>query len=728
MQRLPSRGKPSKPPPKPPPALETVRNFRKSSSAATAPHTEESIKDLFEGDDDSVAREYDSPPTAPVPATASKDNDVFETPQEVETADQLDLDPSGIFGSGYDELPVEIQSLMERFLESLVSRAQPAPLSIDRLSELYQDFYEHAHTQIGTHIAALCTKISREASPSPSISSGRSSISRGGRRKPPDRKTTLDGQSNDQQLLTALEVTDRRKARRQLEVKRAAMEEAVERGVCEKVYPRIWRHGSTDDEARDEKLRSKAAALSVVGVNLKELLSTAFSEDVTLSQELQKSSAADDALAQDQLSQARISLRRMNEERFPMGKLMHLTAVHRAIVAGLQQMFPSASSADEVLPTLIYTIITSPPESNSVISNLNFIQRFRAASKIDGEAAYCLTNIEAAISFLENVDLSSIRSGEAPQGPQRPISQTSTPRSENADPMYRALPSSPLEKSIPLVPSPPTSGTRPRASSGLRPFEAASNAVRSSANDIQTALDGGFKFLFGRLNEQRAASSPVGSLTPATPRTLEDARKLVSEQTDTDDTDSIAESRRESKADDEPDADTLRGMALAEEALRLVNGPPRDRSVDSSKSGASIGSRGDQQRKASLAQTSSQAAAQGYNPIDSVRNLGNVINPFRGFSGMAMSRGFGRTTSADHQGSSSPLAAARSNTTVTPEKMAVPSGSDIDWSSIAPPIPRFVQCKDARTLNFFEVELLLRDYQRLAGAASAASSSARPTS
>lgn len=36
-------------------------------------------------------------------------------------------------------------------------------------------------------------------------------------------------------MLTASEISDRRKARRLLELKRAALEEAVERAVCEKV-------------------------------------------------------------------------------------------------------------------------------------------------------------------------------------------------------------------------------------------------------------------------------------------------------------------------------------------------------------------------------------------------------------------------------------------------------------------------------------------------------------
>jgi flagellar motility protein MotE (MotC chaperone) len=72
-------------------------------------------------------------------------------------------------------------------------------------------------------------------------------------------------------MLTPQEIAERKRARKALEIKRLALEEAVERRVCEKIYDRIWRHRSTQDEAQDEKLRSKTAALSVVGIGLTDL-------------------------------------------------------------------------------------------------------------------------------------------------------------------------------------------------------------------------------------------------------------------------------------------------------------------------------------------------------------------------------------------------------------------------------------------------------------------------
>ncbi|KAI7644910.1 hypothetical protein KC318_g20354 [Hortaea werneckii] len=198
-------------------------------------------------------------------------------------------------------------------------------------------------------------------------------------------------------MLTVSEVADRKKARKLLELKRIALEEAVERSVCEKVYDRIFKHKSTDDEARDEKLRSRTAALAVVGIGLKDL-----HMDIDRAKLDTGSSTQDkEAAIHTSLGDAREALQAMDEEHYPAGKLQHLNAAHKSIVETLSQMFPSSSSADEILPTLIYTLITSPPEGINIVSNLSFIQRFRTQSKVDGEAAYCLVNLEAAISFLE---------------------------------------------------------------------------------------------------------------------------------------------------------------------------------------------------------------------------------------------------------------------------------------------------------------------------------------
>lgn len=190
---------------------------------------------------------------SPEARIATSHGDIFDTHDDNESASAPDGTKDEVHAEGMEELPVEIQSLMERFLESLSLKSSNTTLSIDRLAELYQNFYVTVESHIATHIATLSSRIAREKSPTPSVSSVGSgtSSSRGGRRGTRDRPPPKR-QESEQQMLTASEVEDRRKARRQLELKKIAMEEAVERGVCERVYPRLWRHTSTDDEVRGD--------------------------------------------------------------------------------------------------------------------------------------------------------------------------------------------------------------------------------------------------------------------------------------------------------------------------------------------------------------------------------------------------------------------------------------------------------------------------------------------
>ena len=79
---------------------------------------------------------------------------------------------------------------------------------------MFQDFYRKADSQISTHIAALASKISRE--------------------KPSKLPKKDPGQGEQRDADGLREISDRKRARRMLEQKRVALEEAVERAVCEK--------------------------------------------------------------------------------------------------------------------------------------------------------------------------------------------------------------------------------------------------------------------------------------------------------------------------------------------------------------------------------------------------------------------------------------------------------------------------------------------------------------
>ena len=577
-----------------------------------------------------------------------------------------------------DDLPIELVSLTDSFIDSLSAKIHPTPPNIDSLASRFQQFYELAATHIQTHTNSLATRQRRERSPSSSSSPRASTASLlrakatslGSKEKPKPQPLRRD---SELQMLTADELASRKRARRALEQKRGLLEEAVERRLCEGIYARIYRHHTTQDEAQDDKLRSKTAALDVVGIG-----------PADLGVDLGESAATLEATAERQeevrkwLEPARKELVLMNQSRYPLGKLNRLKAAHKSIIDTLAHFHPS-SSADELMPMLIYTLITLPPENLNVISDLHFIQRFRWEPKLVGEAAYCLTSLEATISFLENVDLSTLRADEAPSGPSKSPGGSEVARAETFPPAYSPSPSTPTQ-SIPEPTLGNATALKPTATSaGLRAavqlrnrrlsdlvntpaqaLGAASDAVFNTADQglktIGTSLGDSYKFLLGKLRE-----APAGLTTSSgevvVPKTLDDARKLIG--TPPPDDDGSVSGASSSHGPD--DADTHRPAPSREDKmLNLIGGrkPSRDHSADSSRSASSskrfIFTDAAKEKAtttagaASSSSSSSTAPAVGAsNPalLDSMRNIGNTFNPMNRLTSIGGFRGFGRTSS-----------------------------------------------------------------------------------
>lgn len=633
-----------------------------------------------------------------------------------------DLSRSQSLPDRFDELPIEILSLTDRFVESLSARTWSEPPNVDQLSDIFQEFYIKAASHVSTHISTLLRQLNKAGTPAPS-------------RKPT--KTSSDGPDPNgevQQMLTAEEVAAKKKARKLLEYKRLLLEEAVEKRACEKVYDKIWRHKSTLDEVRDEKLRSKTGALALVGIGLRDL-----------GIELDKKNEKTEEDIQESLSPAREGLAKMNDEKSPLGKLQHLTQAHKSIVETLSTIHPSSNSADEILPTLIYALITSPIEGINVISNLYYIQRFRTASKIDGEAAYCLTNLEAAISFLENVDLASLRADEAPEGP-KPSSRPPTPSGEKAEPFPGMASSGPsVTTQRPTVatsssgtsatislhaPGPSVVSTLPAVrhqrtlSNLLKPsaqvLTSGSDAIRNSAEEgfknISSTLDNSFKFLFGKLKERSEADDIVSPTI--VPKTLDEARALVSRPMDPDpDDENIAASDTSSLAEKDtnnPLADTPPHAKPEDRLLSVLGGRKapsvRERSVDSLRSNGSVGSAA-AKRVARVANTAEQQRLlASNNPLDSVKNLGNPLSALGGAFG-SIGRGFGGI--ARGANASPPAGPAQKE-----KALAVPAVAPEGLQAVMhvqPPVTRFMEMENVGELRVGDLEQLLREYQRVAG-------------
>ncbi|OCT51122.1 VPS9 domain protein [Cladophialophora carrionii] len=726
---------------------------------------------------------YEPSLTSPTSATGRSRASTIQSVTDVKSPKKVDASPEDIFDKSiteeneppspdlgrsnslperFDELPIELASLCDRFVESLSAKVYNEPPAIDQLAELFQEFYARASGAVSIHIATLRSRLNRGTSPTPSKAGSRTRAAPS--KSSPDSLGSGAGRGGAQQMLTASEVTERRKQRKLLEYKRIVLEEAVEKRVCEKVYDKIWRHKSTLDEVRDEKLRSKTAALALVGIGLKDL-------GIELSED--SGTSAEDVQAS--LAPARESLAKMNDERYPLGKLQHLTTAHKAVVDTLSSIHSSSSSADEILPTLIYTLITSPIEGINVISNLQFIQRFRAAPRIDGEAAYCLTNLEAAITFLEDVDLASLREDEKPEGPTKTQAQSegdqdpekleafpplpgtapapSTPTTAtstlNATGTAELSPAASVIKDLPEKSTKTPSTRHQRTLSDLlQPITNANEAVRSTAEEgfknISNTLDNSLKFFLGKLKE-RGSEGPNTEVV--VPKTLDEARQLVSRPL-TPDEDDHALSESSSMHDGQTSPMPSNLTKTEEKLLGLLGGRKaaiRERSVDSIKSNASAGGK----RAGFLAATTNSPpngpsvpgnaaaapAASSSNPLETVKNFGNSLNPM-GSLGSAFGSAFGRfgarpsasppsvpPTSAtptivvdkDAKTTMAPtVEEAKPPKTTNEVPLKTPNKTELAAIRAAPPIPRFLLLGDASDLRLGEVQDLLDDYQRLA--------------
>lgn len=234
--------------------------------------------------------------------------------------------------------------------------------------------------------------------------------------------------------------------------------------------------------------------------------------------------------------------------------------------------------------------------------------------------------------------------------------------------------------------------------------------------------------MFGRLKERQESIEATANGEVILPRTLDDARRLVEPKSVEEDegpasgASSVAEHQL-----DGPVEDSIKPLVSNSEdkLLGLIGGRKenRDRSVDSAQSSGS-GKRvafaanfgpgnptGHRQHIAESPATSS--------PIESMRNLGNSLNPLKGFSGMGGLRAFGRSASS----TSNPAVSSAGNAEKVPYKTQDPANVETKLtvdSSVAttrklePPVQRFLAVTDANELRIGDITELLKDYKRLA--------------
>ncbi|WAQ91609.1 hypothetical protein PtA15_14A493 [Puccinia triticina] len=174
---------------------------------------------------------------------------------------------------------------------------------------------------------------------------------------------------------------------------------------------------------------------------------------------------------------------------------------------------PNSSSADLILPILIYLIIKANP--SKLISNLNYANRFRYQRLVKGETDYCLVNFSVSCEFIKNfVGLDGYETF-----------QTTLIQASRQDQSGENLSSTPRGSIRAGYGTFPSSMKRGREKTGNSEVE---DALIAASRAVGGVLMGGYqRVISSTLLDAPAAKLGLAGGSRSAPRTLEDVKKLI---------------------------------------------------------------------------------------------------------------------------------------------------------------------------------------------------------
>ncbi|KAJ5089529.1 hypothetical protein N7532_008213 [Penicillium argentinense] len=106
------------------------------------------------------------------------------------------------------------------------------------------------------------------------------------------------------------------------------------------------------------------------------------------------------------LSLAQQELLKINGYRAPRDKVICILNCCKVIFGLLKNTKKADTSADAFVPLLIYVVLHANPDH--LVSNIQYILRFRNQDKLGGEAGYYLSSLSGAVQFIETLDRTSL--------------------------------------------------------------------------------------------------------------------------------------------------------------------------------------------------------------------------------------------------------------------------------------------------------------------------------
>jgi Rab5 GDP/GTP exchange factor len=106
------------------------------------------------------------------------------------------------------------------------------------------------------------------------------------------------------------------------------------------------------------------------------------------------------------LKLAQQELLKIKNYRAPRDKVICVLNCCKVIFGLLKNAKSADTSADSFVPLLIYTVLHANPDH--LVSNVQYILRFRNQDKLGGESGYYLSSLSGAIQFIESLDRTTL--------------------------------------------------------------------------------------------------------------------------------------------------------------------------------------------------------------------------------------------------------------------------------------------------------------------------------
>ncbi|KAJ1306651.1 hypothetical protein OPQ81_007646 [Rhizoctonia solani] len=200
--------------------------------------------------------------------------------------------------------------------------------------------------------------------------------------------------------------------------------EGMEKLVMNRIYeftftPQIARSGrpvTTDDLERDRVLKQRIALFQWIRPEHLDIPMKLKDQEENKSAPPGQPTAENASLANaEKSSDSEISMGFLLFAQQEMNKIDHYKAPRDKLICvlnsckvifGLIRHLRGEEGADSFIPLLIFVLIRANPEH--LLSNIEYINRFRRSSKLQSEAGYYLSSLMGAVSFIETMDHTSL--------------------------------------------------------------------------------------------------------------------------------------------------------------------------------------------------------------------------------------------------------------------------------------------------------------------------------